>query len=149
MFYLYIWLLIWIDLLSKLYAQNNLLVQQNLIGDFLYFKYVENFWIAFSFPIEWILLKILTITLIWVIFWHYITQEKQKKSYIIDSSFIFILWWALWNGYERIFHGKVIDFIAVKYFSVFNLADIFITIGVILYISTIIFLDSNTYDRKW
>lgn len=134
MFYIWIIFLVFIDLFTKFIAKNDLLVQKNLIGDFLYLKYIENIWIAFSIPLTWLALKILTIIIIWVIFWYYYTEEKQKKSKIIDLSFWLILWWALWNAYERIFNSKVIDFIWVKYFSVFNLADVFICVWVFIYL---------------
>ncbi len=143
MFYIWIFFLIFIDLFTKFIAKNDLIIQKNLVGDFLYFRYVENIWIAFSLPITGIVLKVLTIILIWVIFWYYYTEEKKKNLKIIDASFMFVLAWALWNGYERVFNGKVIDFIGVKYFSVFNIADIFITIWVVLYIYSLIFLQKK------
>ena len=39
---------------------------------------------------------------------------------------------AISHAYERIFHGQVVDFIAVKYFAILNFADIFISIGAFL-----------------
>ncbi len=148
MFYIWIIFLIFIDLFSKFIAKNDLLVTKNLIGDFLYLKYVENIWIAFSIPLTWYALKTLTIIIIWIIFWYYYTEEKKKNSKIIDISFCLVLGWALANWYERIFNSKVIDFIWVKYFSVFNLADAFITIWVILYIYTLIFLKNTNEIQK-
>ncbi|MGE4443448.1 MAG: signal peptidase II [Candidatus Altimarinota bacterium] len=143
MFYIGIFFLIFIDLFTKFIAKNDLIIQKNLVGDFLYFRYVENIGIAFSLPITGIVLKVLTIILIGVIFWYYYTEEKKKNLKIIDASFMFVLAGALGNGYERVFNGKVIDFIGVKYFSVFNIADIFITIGVVLYIYSLIFLQKK------
>lgn len=143
MFYIWIIFIIFIDLFTKFIAKNYLLVQKNLISDFLYLKYVENIWIAFSIPLTWYTLKVLTIIIIWIIFWYYYTEEKQKKSKMIDTSFCLVLAWALANWYERIFEWKVIDFIAIKYFSIFNFADIFITIWVILYIYTLIFFKNQ------
>lgn len=139
MFYILIIFLIFLDLITKYLAKINLLEQKSLIGDFLYLKYVENIWIAFGIPLTWILLKILTISIIWIIFWYYLKEEKNKNNKFINFSFILILAWALGNWYERIFNSKVIDFIWVKYFSVFNLADIFITIWVFIYILVLIF----------
>jgi signal peptidase II len=100
----------------------------------LYLKYVENPWIAFSIKIPLFFLKILTIILIFWIFYYYLTSEKKKEKKIIDFSFSLILAWAIWNAIERIFNDKVIDFIWIKYFSIFNLADSFITIWAILYL---------------
>jgi signal peptidase II len=36
------------------------------------------------------------------------------------------------NGYDRLFNGTVIDFIAVHFWPVFNVADSAITVGVVL-----------------
>lgn len=148
MFYIGIIFLIFIDLFTKFIAKNDLILQKNLIGDFLFLRYSENIWIAFSIPITWIVLKVLTIVLIWVIFWYYLNEEKKKNNKIIDVSFIFILSWALWNGFERVFNGKVIDFIGVVNFSIFNFADIFLTFWVFLYIFFLIFLNKN-HEPKW
>lgn len=134
MFYILILFFSWIDLLTKYLSKIYLIEQKNLISNFLYFKYVENTGIAFWIPLTWYFLKIITILLIVWIYIYYIKEEKQKNNKLIYFSFIFILAWGLWNWYERIVNSKVIDFIWVRYFSVFNLADIFITIWAILYI---------------
>lgn len=42
------------------------------------------------------------------------------------------------NALERTIFGSVTDFIAMKYFAVFNIADVAITIGVILLFYTFI-----------
>ena len=134
MFYITIISWIILDLYSKYLANIHLKEKINIIWDFLYLQYVENTWIAFSIQIPILILKIITIILIFGIFYYYLKEERKKKNIIIDLSFWLILAWAIWNGIERIFQEKVIDFIWVKYFSVFNLADSFITIWAILYI---------------
>lgn len=50
---------------------------------------------------------------------------------------------ALCHGYERIVNGYVVDFISVKYFAIFNFADIFISVGFGL-----IVLSYFLYERK-
>lgn len=135
-FYITIIFWIFIDLLSKyfakLYLQNENI---NILWDFLFLWYVENKWIAFSINIPF--LKIVTIILIFGIFYYYFKEEKNKNDKIIDLSFWLILAWALWNWYERIINSFVVDFIWVKYFSVFNLADSFIFIWALLYLTKI------------
>ncbi len=47
---------------------------------------------------------------------------------------ILILSGAISNIIDRFAHGCIIDFIDIKFWPVFNLADVFITLGVILFI---------------
>ncbi len=132
----YITIIIWIflDLISKYIAWTSLNSQINLIWDLLYLKYSENIWIAFSIPITWIFLKIVTIVLILSLFLYYFKFEKIKKNKLIDFSFWLILSGALANAFGRIYDSYVIDFIWVKYFAIFNIADSLIMIWVILYL---------------
>jgi signal peptidase II len=120
--------------LAYLYLQEKLAI----IWDFIYLQFITNPWIAFGIEINPILLKILTISLIILIFYYHRYERKNEKKKkwkkLIDISFALILAWAIWNAYERVFNSNVIDFVWVKYFSVFNLADSFITIGAILYL---------------
>lgn len=135
-FYITIIFWVFIDLLSKYFAKLHLQNENiNILWDFLFLWYVENKWIAFSINIPF--LKIVTIILIFGIFYYYFKEEKNKNDKIIDLSFWLILAWALWNWYERIINSFVVDFIWVKYFSVFNLADSFIFIWALLYLTKI------------
>ena len=105
----------------------------NILWDFLYLQYVENTGVAFSTQIPG--LKYLTIILIlWVFYYYFLERKKIKNKKLLDLSFWLVLAWAIWNWIERIFNEKVIDFIWVNHFSVFNLADSFITIWAILYL---------------
>jgi len=133
MFYLIIIIWIILDLFTKNLAFKYLQENINIFSDFLYLKYVENTGVAFSTQIPG--LKYLTIILIIAIFYYYFSEKKNlKNNNLLDLSFWLILAWAIWNWIERIFNEKVIDFIWVKYFSIFNLADSFITIWAILYL---------------
>lgn len=123
-----------LDLFSKYTANNYLIEKIKIFWDLFYLDVYKNTGIAFSIPLEWILLKIITISLIIGIFYYYFKEEKNKNSKLVDISFWLILGWAIWNWVERIFFSEVTDFIWVKYFAVFNLADSFITIWVMLYI---------------
>jgi signal peptidase II len=134
MFYIIIILWIILDLFTKnlafLYLQDRI----NLLWDFVYFQFILNPWIAFGIEIYPVLLKVLTISLIIWIYYYYKDEKKTiKQTKLLDISFWLILAWAIWNAIERILNSNVIDFIWVKYFSIFNLADSFITIGAIIY----------------
>ena len=133
MFYLIIIIWIILDLYSKNLALNYLQDKINILWDFLYLQYIENTWVAFSTQIPW--LKYLTILLIILVFYFYFKEKKNTKNKkLLDLSFWLILAWAIWNWIERIFYWRVIDFIGVNNFAVFNLADSFITIWAILYL---------------
>ena len=148
----YIILIIWIilDLFTKNLANTYLQERINILWDFLYLKFTLNPWIAFGIEIYPLLLKIITISLIILIFYYYKYERKgiqgelsckDKREYpgvknnkLFDVSFWLILAWAIWNWIERIINSNVIDFIWVKYFSIFNLADSYISIGAIIYL---------------
>lgn len=135
----YIALIIWLiglDALTKYWAENILSSQIIIIPWLLSLEYTRNMGIAFSIPLTGILLKIVTVILIFSIFWYYWKEERNKKSSIINLSYALIFAGALWNAWERIFRGYVTDMISVEYFAIFNLADSYITlwaIGIIYY----------------
>lgn len=134
MFYIILILWIALDLITKNLANIYLQEKINILWDFFYLKFILNPWIAFGIEVYPLLLKIITISLIIYIFYYYKSERKEiKNKKILDISFWLILAWAIWNAIERILNSNVIDFIWVKYFSIFNLADSFITIGAIIY----------------
>ena len=102
--------------------------------DFFSFHLSYNSGIAFSLPIRGIFLQLLTLFLIVGIMYQYVSVEYSKKSKLLDTGYILILSWALSHAYERIFVGHVVDFIAVKYFAILNIADIFISVWAFLLI---------------
>jgi signal peptidase II len=138
MFYIIIIIWLILDFTTKYLAVNFLEKQIPIFWDLLYFQLVYNPWIAFWIKIPFDILKIWTLALIIWIFYYYrleLREEKIKKNQnILKFSFWLIISWAIWNWFERIFNEKVIDFIWVKYFSVFNLADSFITIWAMILI---------------
>ncbi len=131
-FYISLIISLIIDLLTKYIALNYLDKKIEIIWNYFYLEYFENTGIAFSIQLPYI--KIITIILILWIYYYYFKEEKKKKEKFIDISFWLIIWGAIWNWLERIFNSKVIDFIWVKNFSIFNMADVFISIGAIIYI---------------
>lgn len=143
MFYITFILAIITDYLTKNLAANYLKQDILILWDFLKLKFIKNSWIAFSIPITWNLLKIITLILILWISIHYFKYEKIKKSRLNDIAFGLIIWWAIWNAIERIAYWQVIDFISLKYFAIFNFGDIFISIWVI------IILVINFYKNEW
>lgn len=147
MFYIILILWIILDLLTKNLAFIYLQDKINILWNFIYFKFILNPWIAFGIEVYPLLLKIVTISLIIWIFWYYKQERKEIKNIkLLDISFWLILAWAIWNWIERVLNSNVIDFIWVKYFAIFNLADSFITIGAIIYI--LLILQPLSFWRK-
>ncbi len=136
--YLFFFFLLFLDIWSKYFVNNFLSHKISILWDFLSLQFFKNTWIAFSFPLSWMALKVITFTLIFGIIYYYLKEEKKKKNFLVDYAFVLILAWAIWNGIERIFLWQVTDFISVAYFSIFNLADAFITIWGFLFVYTLI-----------
>lgn len=80
---------------------------------------------AYIMPLNLILL----IILIWGGF-KYLDMRYNKSKILLAL----IIGGALGNIYDRVIHGYVIDFIAFSFWPVFNLADIFLSVGVFLII---------------
>lgn len=120
------------DIVSKYIAEQYLSQSIPLIWNLLSFQLVHNTGIAFSIGIPPLFLKILTLVLIFGIFYYYFFSGKEKRTFLKDMAVSFILAGAIGNGIERVFHGYVVDFISLKYFAVFNIADIWISIGAYL-----------------
>ena len=86
--------------------------------------------IAFSIPIQWVIQILLSFSLIIALLFYAIKYWNFDKI-LAKLSIWFILGWAFWNLYERIFYWEVTDFILVfHWFPVFNFADMFIFIWV-------------------
>jgi len=88
------------------------------------------------------------IILINVIILYLIFKSKNFKSYF----FIMILGGSLGNLFDRIYYSAVPDFIDLNYnnfhWFVFNVADIFITIGILCLILVELFFDKDEINNE-
>ena len=126
-----------IDQSTKFWAETNLTNQSvQVIGDLLRFRLAYNDAAAFSlgFGATWVLTAISTVAVIAML----VYGLRVKTSYwaLIGG---FILGGAAGNWIDRafkapeFFNGHVVDFIQVPLnFAIFNLADTFLVIGVVL-----------------
>ena len=116
-----------IDQVSKSFVLKNfpLGVSFPLIPPFLYLTLTENRGIAFGAlsAFNSLLLSLLSLTI--VLFLVYFWREHSPYLYLIVGG-------ALGNILDRIRLGYVVDFIHIRFWPVFNLADICILLGVIL-----------------
>ena len=136
------------DQLSKLLILKSFNVGESsiLIKGFLKLYYIQNRGISFGmFGSMRILIIIFSLLIIGYMIYDFI-KTNNKINILADSL---IISGAFGNLIDRIFRGYVIDFISFTLFkremSIFNVADSFITIGVILYIINI--LMEGKYER--
>jgi len=107
----------------------NLEAPIELIPNLLLFNLTKNYFISFSLPLSGPILNIFIVLLIillaiYLIF--LIIKEKDRKLEIILLLFIFF--GALSNLIDRLSLGFVVDYLELRYFTVFNLADVMIVI---------------------
>lgn len=128
--------LIIFDQISKTLITNYFEVGDSLtiINNFFRFLYIKNTGAAFGiFMNSKIMLIIVTLMLLVYLI---IELKKNIDNRIISISLSLIISGALGNLIDRIFRGYVVDFISFTIFNkemaIFNVADAFITIGVVL-----------------
>ena len=146
--------LISLDQLSKAWIYKNFEVFQSLeVFYFLNFTFVKNYGFAFSFlNDESLNLNALIGVLIFFIcvYLAYFIFLKANKETLLKNqlmSFSLILAGGLGNLLDRLMYGYVIDFIDITFNPyVFNLADSYVTIGLIMYV--IFSLKSKPYEKN-
>ena len=146
--------LISLDQLSKAWIYKNFEVFQSLeVFYFLNFTFVKNYGFAFSFlNDESLNLNALIGVLIFFIcvYLAYLIFLKAHKETLLKNqliSFSLILAGGLGNLLDRLMYGYVIDFIDITFNPyVFNLADSYVTIGLIMYV--IFSLKSKPYEKN-
>ena len=124
----------------ELYESFNLL-------PFLNFTFVINYGFAFGFlnnpSINQIIVSLIIISII--LYFLYLLLKTQ--DHIFQISLILILSGALGNLFDRIYRGFVIDFIDFfagdYHWPAFNLADSWITIGFMIMMFNILFLNKK------
>ena len=149
----FIFLIFLLDRVSKtyvIYLNDKLLGIEILSSKFLNIRLIWNEGIAFGLlsfndKIIYNLLTFIIFIIILIIFFMVLKSYGLKKY-----SFLMILGGALGNVYDRIFYGAVPDFIDFHignfHWFIFNVADIFITLGVIFMI--IIEITGNNKNKK-
>ena len=120
--------------LKNLALNLNNLEKYQILGSILEFRLVFNPYIAFSLPLSGIILNILIFSLILALLYLIIYSIiKQKLNLINIYLLTFILFGAISNLLDRFLYGAVIDYFDLKYFTIFNLADLMISLGVLMF----------------
>ena len=90
---------------------------------------------------RWFILLLTGIIAVGLI-WFYVTMPKKKEYFPLRVSLVLVLSGAIGNIIDRLFRGYVVDFFEFTFFEwpVFNVADIYVVVGVILLALMILFV---------
>ena len=147
LFFLFLFL-VFFDQLTKGLVINKLeLYESSNLLPFLNFTFVVNYGFAFGFlnnpSLNQLVVSLVILSII--IYFLYLLIKTQDQ--IFRFSLVLILSGALGNFLDRIFRGFVIDFIDIYisdyHWPAFNLADSWITIGFMILIFNILFLNKK------
>lgn len=129
---------VWIaaDYLTKIWAVDTLSQKMIVVNSWMNFRLAYNPGAAFSFLSNqggwqrWLFAGLAIAVSLWLIY----TLLSEWLKPLVRFGYASILGGALGNFYDRITHGKVIDFIQWHYqdyyWPIFNIADVAICVGV-------------------
>lgn len=140
-------LLVIIDILSKIFTEG---INVELIGSIVSLYSTHNTGAAWSmFSDATIILAIISVLFLIAGVW-FNAKTNVTKTKLYYFSFILIFAGAMGNAIDRVFLGYVRDFIRLDFinFPVFNLADSFLVIGVILLAIYIIISETKQKTDK-
>ena len=126
------------DLITKFFIKNNFLINESKeLNSFLDIVYIQNYGVSFGFLsglVSYWVLVIVGLLVTSLIYYLMIRSYKRLEK----LAYFIIIIGALANIIDRIINSYVVDFISVHYgdfyWPAFNLADIYITIGIIMLI---------------
>ncbi len=135
-FYIFVIFIFFLDRFSKLKIVNNFNESTYYVNDFVNLNLIWNIGVGFGLlSTDSVLMYNLTtllIGLVIIILIYLFTKSKKIEKFIYSI----IIGGALGNFYDRLIYKAVPDFIDLHYnnfhWFTFNVADIFITIGIIL-----------------
>ena len=126
------------DLITKFFIKNNFLINESKkINSFLDIVYIQNYGVSFGFLsglVSYWILVIVGLLVTSLIYYLMINSFKRLEK----LAYFIIIIGAMSNILDRIINTYVVDFISLHYdnfyWPAFNLADIYITIGIIMLI---------------
>ena len=146
--------LIVLDQITKFYAAQDK-VNSTVIENFFYLDYSTNSGAGFSLfaDKEWgqLLFKIITpVALIGFFAFYFFALKKSYKW--LAYSITLIISGTIGNFIDRIINSEVVDFLSFHFWSyrfpTFNVADVCLTVGVIMLIAHFFFFDENAIVKK-
>ena len=137
-------ILVLADQISKTIVVKTMSLYESIpvIQNFFHFTYITNDGMAFgiNFPFGYYIFTSLSVLLTLFLFWY--LWSVRTHSIVIRLGISFIIAGAIGNLIDRIFLGAVIDFLDFMignfHWYVFNLADSYVTVGMVLVDSIIL-----------
>jgi signal peptidase II len=118
-----------------------------IIPNFFHFTYITNDGMAFGidFPFGYFIFSAVSLLLTFFLFWY--LWSVRNHSIVIRLGLAMIIAGAIGNLIDRIMLGEVIDFLDFMirdfHWYVFNLADSYVTVGMVL-----LLIDSIILEKK-
>ena len=142
-------ILVLADQISKTIVVKTMSLYESIpvIQNFFHFTYITNDGMAFgiNFPFGYYIFTSVSILLTLFLFWY--LWSVRTHSIVIRLGISFIIAGAIGNLIDRIFLGAVIDFLDFMignfHWYVFNLADSYVTVGMVL-----VLIDSVILEKK-
>lgn len=141
-------LIIFFDQLTKILVIKNFQLYESLsILPFFNLTFIVNYGFAFGFLNNPSVNQIIVILVIFSIIAYFLYLLIKTQDKFFRFSLILVLSGAFGNFIDRVLHGFVIDFIDIYlgsyHWPAFNLADSSITLGFILIMFNILFLNKK------
>lgn len=146
-------ILIGLDQAAKYLALVNLkpIGSMVLVDGFMDLTFVKNHGVAFGMfsGQRWFIL-LLTGAITVALIYFYMKLPKTKEYQYVRMTMVLIFAGAIGNMIDRIFRGYVVDFFEFTFFSwpVFNVADIYVVIGVVILAFLILFVIKEPEEEK-
>ena len=143
--------LVILDLITKVIAASSLKLSSiTLIPNLIDFVYTENRGAAFGMLSNntWFLVGF---TVVFLVAFVLFDIFNHSNNWFYRIGYVLVLAGAIGNLIDRIFFGFVRDFIAISFFPfIFNVADIFVTIGTVLLMIYVLFymFNADTKEKK-
>ena len=148
--YLFILLIILMDQWSKTLLTKVLTpgASHPVIENFFHISYVKNSGAAFSILQDKTLYLLVATVIILILANIYFVMNLKKNPLIVSVALAMIIGGGIGNLLDRWRLGYVIDFIDFRVFPVFNVADIFVTLGCFSLILYLIIKEKKSGEKE-
>ncbi len=156
-----------VDIVTKLVVQSNMQLHESheVFGSFFKITYVLNYGGVFGSRLGSNFFYLVSAIIVVLLVVFFLVRELGKNRYI-DLALFVVLGGAIGNLFDRIRMGAVVDFLDFDFFNInilgyrfdrwptFNIADVAVTVGMIIIVAAVIFgfgrakdSEENTEDK--